>query len=147
MPSQAPVVLARSADGSSSSIAVAPSPDAPLQYVGTFEPESVGQFQIEASVDASLEKQTKNIEVMASNVEQDELLADRTKLAKLAELSGGGFYELDRLDEALRRLPTGRSVRLGALPAKPIWNHWLAAGILVFLLCVEWGVRKRVRML
>lgn len=75
--------------------------------------------------------------------EQQRLAADLSGLAQAASISGGRFYRSDEAEKWLDELPEGRRIRQQPLPPKPLWNHPLAAGLLVGLLTSEWLLRRR----
>jgi hypothetical protein len=72
---------------------------------------------------------------------------DSAELKEAAKISAGKFYTFATADKLLADLPRGRQVRIESMPAKPIWNAPILAGLFVGLIAVEWLLRKRLGML
>lgn len=79
--------------------------------------------------------------------EMSVLQMNSKELAAAARLTRGQFYTLETAARLPSRLPRGKQVRIGALPADPIWNSPWIAGLFVILLTTEWTLRKRVGLL
>jgi hypothetical protein len=85
--------------------------------------------------------------VVAPQSEQANLRSEIEAMELLAEGSQGKSYRGDQADGWLDALPRGRPIRLGTLPAQPIWNrHWVAL-LFVLLISAEWTLRRYARML
>jgi hypothetical protein len=69
------------------------------------------------------------------------------ELQKAARISGGRYYDWFQADRIVRDLPRGVRVRVESLPAEPIWNSSLVAGLFVAMLTGEWLLRRRAGML
>jgi hypothetical protein len=85
--------------------------------------------------------------VVAPPGEQARLEMDAADLQAAAKTSQGRFYTVGQAGDLLRDLPRGRQVRIESLPAVPIWNSSLWAGLFVALIASEWLLRKRAGLL
>ncbi len=81
--------------------------------------------------------------------ELDNLQSDIAALQRLATASGGVYLSADEAltDRLEASLPKLEPTRVKPLPAKPLWNHPLAAALLFACLCSEWLLRRRWGML
>ncbi|MFT4641958.1 MAG: hypothetical protein ACI8T1_005302, partial [Verrucomicrobiales bacterium] len=72
---------------------------------------------------------------------------NKSGLVDLAESSGGRYFELDQLDQLLEAIPNRiRRLETPSAPI-PIWDTMRVFLLLVVLLCCEWVLRKRFKML
>ena len=72
---------------------------------------------------------------------------NKAGLVELAETSGGRYFELDQLDQLLEAIPNRiRRLETPSAPI-PIWDTMRVFLLLVILLCMEWALRKRFKML
>ncbi|QDV28083.1 VWA domain-containing protein [Aureliella helgolandensis] len=85
--------------------------------------------------------------VSAPPSEQANLRVDLPALKELAAQSRGKFYLERQAEQLFEELPPGRTMRLGSLPPKPIWNHAWVALLFVTILASEWWLRRTARML
>ena len=76
--------------------------------------------------------------------ERARLAMDAADLRQAAKTSQGKFYDLKSAARLLDDLPAGRQVRFETLPSTPVWNSAVLAGLFVFLLTVEWLLRRRL---
>ncbi len=76
--------------------------------------------------------------------ERARLAMDAADLRQAAKTSQGKFYDLKSAARLLDDLPAGRQVRVESLPSTPVWNSAVLAGLFVFLLTVEWLLRRRL---
>lgn len=74
------------------------------------------------------------------------LRMDQAELALTAERTGGRYYPLWEAEQLQTDLPPGRPVPLRMDDPRNLWNHWLTLGVFVALLCGEWILRKRFRL-
>ncbi len=80
------------------------------------------------------------------NIEQLKTTSDSLLLAQIAEQSGGALLKTDKLSNLTEYLDTSLIAILKTITLQ-IWNTaWLLA-VIVFLLCLEWFLRKRMGML
>ncbi|MHB8970532.1 MAG: VWA domain-containing protein [Pirellulaceae bacterium] len=76
--------------------------------------------------------------------ERARLAMDAADLRQAAKTSQGKFHDLKSAGKLLGDLPLGRQVRIESLPSTPVWNSPVLAGLFVFLLTMEWLLRRRL---
>ena len=114
----------------------------PGMYEGYFSPPRSGCYRMEAnSGDRSLSNST---EFQVTDIRPEMANTDMQieGLRRIADLSGGKclrILELQKLPSLLNREPDRTTVRTDV----PLWNNALAAFLLVFLMGLEWIVRRR----
>lgn len=87
-----------------------------------------------------------SVRVVSPQSELTHLQMDGADLRLAAKRSRGQFYSIHTADRLARDLPRGRQVPIESLPAIPIWNSSVLAGLFVTLITLEWLLRKRVGM-
>jgi von Willebrand factor type A domain len=108
-----------------------------IQQVRVLMPASAGEGgQIETSFRVEL-----------PSVETDQVWLNRPLLVELASLSGGRYFDVNQLDELTNAVPDRTETIESRSQPRPLWDagHMLAA--LVGLLCTEWLLRKRFKLL
>ena len=90
----------------------------------------------------------EDVLVKVPDVEMARSSQDRETLEQTAAASKDGFYtflgDTDKLAAAFQdRRPYETEVDRST---RPLWDHWWTLAVVVFLLTVEWIVRKRVRL-
>lgn len=71
---------------------------------------------------------------------------DRVDLQAAAKTSGGQFYTVDEVDRLLSELPPGNPVTLNSEAPLPLWNRPELLGLIIAVLTLEWGLRKRWKL-
>jgi hypothetical protein len=71
---------------------------------------------------------------------------DREDLARASQLTRGRYLEWGEVEKLRQELPTGRPVISSRATTIPLWNRWEAAALFCGLVCVEWFVRRRSRL-
>lgn len=85
--------------------------------------------------------------VKSVTAEFQEPRMDRQTLERIAQITGGRFYTpKDDLDDLVGRVKT-RSEIFTTEERRPIWNSPVVLGILTGLLCLEWILRKWLRLM
>ena len=69
--------------------------------------------------------------------------ADTGALRRAAQQTSGRFYTPANAARLVRDLPGGNQVPIESLPPKPLWNSWPVLATCLFLLVLEWILRKR----
>jgi hypothetical protein len=95
-----------------------------------------GGGQIESSFDVEL-----------PTVETNQVWLNKPLLIDLANLSGGRYFDVDQLDGLADAVPDRKETIETRSPPRPLWDVRGMLVALVGLLCVEWLVRKRFRLL
>jgi hypothetical protein len=80
--------------------------------------------------------------------EMDDLQMKEDELKELAKLTGGRYLRMEEADQLFHSgvLPAGRRVAITADSPYPLWRSWPMLGCFLFLLTLEWLLRKRFRM-
>ncbi len=108
----------------------------------------VGQFHLLlASPALEGEPPAADFLITAPPGETQRLQMDLVALTRAAEDTRGRFYRLADAGRLLGDLPPGREIPIEALPPIKLWNRWPVIATLVFLLALEWILRKRMGML
>ncbi|MDP6546069.1 MAG: hypothetical protein QGH60_18975 [Phycisphaerae bacterium] len=123
-------------------VTLRPDVENPGLYEGYFSPPGPGRYRMEAnSADRSLSNTTE-FQVAAIKPEMANTDMQIERLGRIADLSGGKCLSIPRLGELsslLNRKPHTITVR----EEVPLWDNWLVAFLLVFLVGFEWIVRRR----
>jgi hypothetical protein len=92
--------------------------------------------QIESSFDVEL-----------PTVETHQVWLNKPLLMDLANLSGGRYFDVDQLDKLADAVPDRTETIETRSQPRPLWDVRGMLVALVGLLCVEWLIRKRFRLL
>jgi len=120
----------------------------PGEHSVQLQPRLPGDYHVAARLVTALGKELGADETRFSVVEMDledeNPAADLALLAKVSRLSGGQFFPLERLNEALKMVKS-RNVRTEKTVERveAAWNGPWAAAIFMGLVCLEWAIRKR----
>jgi len=129
---------------------------APGTYRGDFIPAEVGEYTIAIetgpegngagrSAPGSRPGGAAAVTVTEPRLEFEQASRNEPLLRALADLSGGTLVELDglaALPDEMERKQRAEPVHLDV----PLWDSWLALLVVVAVPCVEWFIRKRVRL-
>ncbi|MEK6249629.1 MAG: hypothetical protein N2C12_15710, partial [Planctomycetales bacterium] len=86
--------------------------------------------------------------VTVPQLEDNEAWLNEPVLMNLAAESGGNYFHLDELDELLEMIPSEKTKQFRVhLPPRPLWDNSHILFLLVGMLCVEWAVRKKYRLI
>jgi hypothetical protein len=80
-------------------------------------------------------------------VETNQVWLNKPLLADLANLSGGRYFDVNQLDQLADAVPDRTEIIETRSPPRPLWDVRGMLFALVGLLCVEWLIRKRFRLL
>jgi hypothetical protein len=69
--------------------------------------------------------------------------ADSSAMSRAARQTEGKFYTPINAARLPRDLPSGQKDPIESLPSKPLWNTWPVLAACIFLLMLEWILRKR----
>ena len=89
---------------------------------------------------------TLPVEVTLPNLEYENPGVDTATLESLASATGGESFDLARRGEIAEAFKIGRIGRM-LEHRQEIWDAPVIFGLIFVLLCVEWIVRKRVRLI
>ena len=137
-------------DGEITPFQLAPVPNQPGTYEATLTPQRTGRYTItvEPPVE-TVEPVTieTNFSVSLPSAEANEAWLNKAQLVALAEASGGKYFSIDELDQLVAAIPDKtRHIDLQSKPL-PLWDTRNLLFVLVGLLCVEWAVRKKFKLM
>ena len=72
---------------------------------------------------------------------------DREELAGVARATRGRYFSLAEAEQLPDEIPSGRPVTLEKQEPVGLWNRWELLLLFATLLCAEWLLRKRCRLL
>ncbi|MBE3132450.1 MAG: hypothetical protein IMZ55_03180, partial [Acidobacteria bacterium] len=120
------IILERSAD--------------PGHFRGLWAPRAIGEYRV-LYTDSAGTAITGAVRVAESGRELLRPDVDRDTLGSLAELSGGGLLELDRLGELPQKL-RGEAVTVHRTHEEELWDNWLVLVLLVVLYSADVFARR-----
>ena len=112
----------------------------PGRFRGRWSPEKVGDHLLSYATAAGESVKT-GVRVAESGQEMLRPGVDRDALAALAEASGGGFLELDRIAEIPGHIK-GETVDVQRVHEEELWDNWLMLVLLVTIYCTGVFVRR-----
>lgn len=127
----------------------------PGQYVTTWRARTVGRFEVSVVLpdvaDITLLESAK-FRVEAPSAEAKATWLNEPLLREICETSGGAYYQMNEVPRALAELSTSFETVEWREPPKPVWDlsawvRFLAFGLPILLLAVEWSVRKWFKLL
>ncbi len=153
-----PVVetMVKSDDGRLQKVEMKMLPQQEGSYEAIFVAQRTGTYQATINIpDANEEDdliEPISFRVVPPNAESGAWWLNEKLLIEIAERSGGQYVSLARISELPAQLPaSSRRVELNS-PPKPFWDinatlRWLALGLPVGLLSIEWILRKAYKLL
>ncbi|MBK7645378.1 MAG: VWA domain-containing protein [Planctomycetes bacterium] len=144
-PSEAPTVDAHlsAPDGADSELKLTLVPDHPGLYRASLDVDRPGLYRVWTE-SKGVRTASADFEVVLPSRENSDPAPDPDLMARLAQASGGGAYELANLARIEERFP-GQKERRELLSADldDAWDHWGTLALALALLCTEWILRKR----
>jgi len=127
----------------------------PGQYIATWRARDVGRYEVAvelADVTDPALLEPARFRVEAPSAETKATWLNEALLREICDASGGAYYRVDQLDEALEVLSTGFESVEWREPPKPVWDLTGTTRTLMFLmpvllLAIEWAVRKWAKLL
>ncbi len=124
-------------------------------YEGTLTAQKTGTFQVELALPGTTEPglvEPISFRVVPPSAEANALWLNQKLLIDIATASKGQSYQLNELEKMIADLPRLSSKTELNSPPIPLWDlsnrlRYLFFAIPVFLLAIEWAVRKRFRLL
>jgi hypothetical protein len=128
-------------------VPLTPKPAVPGAYEGVAGALPLGDFRA-AVVDSSGSPSgpATLFRVEAPDREFRERSIQEADLKKAARISHGGYVPFWEAEDLLQTIPVGRPVRLSRSEPIPLWNRWEFLCGFALLLTLEWGLRKRFRL-
>ena len=130
-------------------------PQQPGQYEGSFTASRTGSFEVTldiASESTGKLVETANMRVVPPSAESGAYWLNEKLLKELAVQSGGKYFRLQDIADLPDALPKLETRAEFNSPPQPIWDlnrltRFLALALPVFLLGLEWAVRKWFKLL
>lgn len=148
--------VVKSADGRLQNVELKMIPQQEGRYEGTFVAQRVGNYQATIQIpDAGGDENLidpVSFRVVPPNAESSAWWLNEKLLTEIAQQSGGQYVSLDRINELPAQIPSPvKRVELNSPPV-PLWDvnqtlRWIALGLPVFLLTIEWIMRKAWKLL
>jgi len=145
-------------DGNGQNLKMAAEEDRPGNFVGQFSARQEGSYRIELPVPDVLDEQlVRRLQVVAPNLEFDRTRRDESLLAALANRSGGRYYGSlqtavegnNNLRPVAEWLDSRAETRI--LRGRPDhdfteWLNRILLGVICGSLCLEWLLRRLMRL-
>ncbi|MFI5401635.1 MAG: hypothetical protein ACHQ1G_01780 [Planctomycetota bacterium] len=124
----------------------------PGHFAGSFAPPAVGDYELRATA-AEFRGEGPDAPAASFRAEEPQremgdVRADRPLLKDLAARTRGAFaeiFEIARLGDPQVIPPASERVVTQGRPV-PLWDTWTTVIVVLVLLCAEWILRKRYRM-
>ena len=145
-------------DGNGRNLTMAADVDRPGNFVGQFSVRQEGSYRLELPVPDVLDEQlVRRLQVVAPNLEFDRIRRDESLLAAVANRSGGRYYtSLSSALEGNRNLqPVAELIEsraetriLRGTPDRDFteWLNRILLGVICGALCLEWLIRRLMRL-
>ncbi len=115
------------------------------RFQGAFRPSAVGAWTVQAVSDegsgTEVVGRALRFEVLPSELESKGA-ADIAELERLAEAAGGSVIAPTELEGRARALRSFSTEETFTLPF-PLWDGWFTLALILFVLTLEWILRKR----
>ena len=118
-------------------------------YIGTLRSLSPGKYLFEGEVlldETKIGTKTGEFTVEEYSLEDADLTTDFDLLKKMAEVSGGKFYEKDQIGNLVTDLELAERQKEKTKEIQ-LWNHPILLVLFVGCLSAEWAIRKRAQLL
>lgn len=118
-------------------------------YTGRLGALPPGDYSYQGQVfrdGTNLGTKTGQFSVEQYSVEDSDLKTDFDLLKRVAEVSGGKYYQRDEIDNLMQDLNLTEKEELRRKEFQ-LWNHPLLLAIMVLCLSIEWAIRKRSQLL
>jgi hypothetical protein len=151
-----PALLHLHGDKSTASFPLRPVKDKPGEYQGEVEARRQGPSFVTVEVAGikpgeRVTLNSKNFRVEFADVELEDRTLNKQLLRDIAERSSnqyrGAYFEVDELARLAAALPDRNEIK--AVPGRPIelWDTNRLLFLIALLLTIEWGARKRFKLL
>ncbi len=119
----------------------------PGQYTTTFRPAAAGEYRLTIPVPESNDVLTESVLVSLPDLEAQNPAQDVKRLTSLTAETGGRYLSLDQAVATLPDLLPDRSEPLVIdEQLKTLWDRSWLMYLLIGLLCIEWALRKFLRL-
>lgn len=122
-------------------------PEAPAVFEGQLTQAAEGSYHAWVATPSFAEAPpAQNFKVESPARETRVLRTDVAEMSRAALLTQGKSYTLSEAPQLTADIPPGLPVPLDTDDPIRLWNHWLAVVLFAGLLCTEWLLRKRLRL-
>ena len=133
------------------SLRLLPIANRPGVFETTFIARKTGRQTVKLALPSGPNEEAVYLEspftVKPPSIETSEVWLDKPLLKDLANTAGGRYFELNELDQLAAAIPNKvQTIEIRGKP-RPLWDRTAIFVALVGLLCVEWFVRKRCKLL
>jgi hypothetical protein len=140
-------VVVEGPGGSQKKIVLTRVPEAMTVFEGRLPQADEGKYHAWlAAPSFSRAPPAEDFEVRPSEREARILRTDIGEMTRAAQLTGGKTYTLPATGRLADEIPAGLPVPLETNKDIPLWKHWLTLVLFAALLCTEWILRKRWRL-
>jgi von Willebrand factor type A domain len=142
--------VVQAAGESAETVPLLPIANQPGSYEATLTARKTGVHTVRiglASSDSNSGLIESNFSIELPSVETNQVWLNRPLLMELANLSGGRYFEVNELEQLARAVPDRVETIESRSQPRPVWDVWGMLIGLVGLLCVEWLIRKRFKLL
>jgi hypothetical protein len=116
-------------------------------YEAVYSAREEGTYLVKASAthkDVEIGQKETRFRLTVPDREFDAPFANLKLVRKIAEASGGSYHSLDALETVLQEILDKKlATEIRRERHEEIWNNFWVFGVFVFLLVVEWVVRRR----
>jgi len=124
----------------------------PGHYGGSFAPPAIGDYELRATAPEyrgeGPDTPAASFRAEEPHREMGDVRSDRALLKELAGRTRGAsaeIYEIAKLGDPQLIPPASERVVTQGRPV-PLWDTWTTVTVILLLLCAEWILRKRYRM-
>lgn len=147
-PGEGVTVIAEKEDGIQHKVVLGRIPEVAAVFEGQLLRPAEGRYHAWIAAPAfTRAPPAEDFEVRPSEREMLVLRSDIAELRQAAAITGGRMYTPAEADRLASDIPAGMPVPLETDEPVALWNHWLALSLFGALLCGEWILRKRWRLL
>ncbi|WP_422926056.1 VWA domain-containing protein [Singulisphaera sp. PoT] len=125
-----------------------PSPGTRNLFEGTLPQASEGEYEVRLMPPPALDPPVPpaQFRVDAPAGEMERVQMNEAELLRAATTSAGKYYTPYATASFLKDLPRPQKVPLDTDPPIPLWNTWPVLTLFLFLIGMEWVLRKRKQM-
>jgi hypothetical protein len=136
--------------GTPETVPLIPIDNQPGGYEATMLAKQTGEHTLRISLPASYAESgavEARFSVRLPSIETNQLWLNKPLLLELASLSGGKYFEANQLDQLAAAVPDKTETVIVRSKPDPLWDVRGMLIALIGLLCIEWLVRKRNKLL
>jgi hypothetical protein len=121
----------------------------PGAYQGQFAVRQEGAYRLELEVPGAGEEErlAQRIQVRVPDLERENPQRNDALLSEIASRTEARYFVgTGEVGDLVERLPARPRITILAASPVPLWQNFVTLGILCGLLCLEWLVRKLIRL-